>query len=174
MKNFARPALLALLALLITSTGCATMEYPEDCWFCRVPPKGTVVVAKTTAPAPAPARNAPDPCTDRITLYGVDFEFDKAILTGEDKVVLDALVTSLQVCPATNIRIEGHTDSVGNDAYNQGLSERRAAAVVAYLVSEGLDSSTLYSVGLGESSPLADNATDAGRAMNRRVEAAPN
>jgi len=64
----------------------------------------------------------------------------------------------------------GHTDSVGTDAYNQKLSERRAAAVKAYLVSKGVAANRVYTEGKGEKSPVADNKTKEGRAKNRRVE----
>jgi OOP family OmpA-OmpF porin len=66
--------------------------------------------------------------------------------------------------------VGGHTDSVGTDAYNQGLSERRAMAVKDYLVGKGVDGSRLSSMGYGESSPVASNDTADGRALNRRVE----
>jgi outer membrane protein OmpA-like peptidoglycan-associated protein len=69
-----------------------------------------------------------------------------------------------------SIRVVGHTDSVGTDAYNQGLSERRASSVVEYLLTQGLAPGKLTSEGKGESEPVADNETDEGRAQNRRVE----
>ena len=68
------------------------------------------------------------------------------------------------------LAIDGHTDDVGNDAFNQKLSENRAAAVKAYLVKKGVDESRLESVGHGETEPVADNKTAAGRQKNRRVE----
>jgi outer membrane protein OmpA-like peptidoglycan-associated protein len=68
------------------------------------------------------------------------------------------------------VRIEGHTDATGPDAYNQGLSQRRAKSVLNYLVGKGVASSRLQSVGLGESQPVASNATREGRALNRRVD----
>ena len=72
----------------------------------------------------------------------------------------------------TSTVVEGHTDSVGTDAYNQRLSERRANAVRDVLVNQhGLDASRVDAVGYGESRPVADNSTEEGRAINRRVEA---
>ncbi len=69
-----------------------------------------------------------------------------------------------------SIKVIGHTDSKGSDAYNQALSERRASSVAAYLLSQGLAPNKLTSEGRGESEPVADNASDEGRAENRRVE----
>jgi OOP family OmpA-OmpF porin len=69
-----------------------------------------------------------------------------------------------------NVEVSGHTDATGADDYNQGLSERRANSVVAYLVSKDIDAGRLSAVGHGESMPVADNATKDGRAQNRRVE----
>ena len=66
--------------------------------------------------------------------------------------------------------IEGHTDSLGDDEYNQDLSERRAQSVVDFLTDAGVDPSRLQAVGYGESDPVADNATEAGRRENRRVK----
>jgi OOP family OmpA-OmpF porin len=72
-----------------------------------------------------------------------------------------------------NIRVEisGHTDNVGSDSYNQGLSQRRAQAVVDYILSRGVNLSQIVAVGYGESQPRADNSSKSGRQLNRRVEA---
>jgi outer membrane protein OmpA-like peptidoglycan-associated protein len=72
--------------------------------------------------------------------------------------------------PTLRLEVEGHTDSVGADAYNQDLSERRAAAVRNYLVQQGIPSSSIVSVGFGKTRPVATNDTAEGRQMNRRVE----
>jgi OOP family OmpA-OmpF porin len=71
------------------------------------------------------------------------------------------------------VSVEGHTDSIGSDAYNQRLSERRAKAVRDYMISQGIDASRITTRGFGESKPVADNKTAAGRAENRRVEIIP-
>ena len=118
------------------------------------------------APAPAPA---PDSC-GRIVLRGVNFAFDKSNIDGPSSVVLDAAADQLKECPNVAVRVEGNTDWIGTDAYNQGLSERRAESVRGHLVSRGVSSSRLTSVGYGESRPIASNETDEGRALNRRVE----
>ncbi|MFM8631393.1 MAG: OmpA family protein, partial [Betaproteobacteria bacterium] len=86
------------------------------------------------------------------------------------KAVLDKLVDQAKALNLEVIVAVGHTDSVGTDAYNQKLSERRAAAVKAYLVSKGVAANRVYTEGKGEKSPVADNKTKEGRAKNRRVE----
>jgi OOP family OmpA-OmpF porin len=105
-----------------------------------------------------------------IVLRGINFDFDKATIKPEFEGVLDAGADVLKENPGVRVQVAGYTDSVGTDAYNQGLSERRANAVRDYLASHGVDASRLTSVGFGESNPVADNATADGRAQNRRVE----
>jgi len=103
---------------------------------------------------------------------GILFPFDSAELTAEARTNLRKLAASLQDEARTNVTVVGHTDSVGRDAYNQQLSERRGRAAVDYLVSEGVASSRLVSSGGGEAEPIASNETEEGRRENRRVEVA--
>ncbi|MBN2466058.1 OmpA family protein [candidate division WOR-3 bacterium] len=106
-----------------------------------------------------------------ITLQGIYFDFDQATIKPESKPALDAAARMLNENPTINVEIQGHTDSKGSDSYNLSLSDRRAAAVVTYLVQIlGIDMSRLTSRGYGEGMPIATNDTDAGRALNRRVE----
>ena len=102
----------------------------------------------------------------------VKFDFDKAQVKQESYGDIKALADFMKQYPQTTTVVEGHTDSVGSDAYNQRLSERRAGAVRDVLVNQyGVDGSRVNAVGYGETRPVADNATDSGRAINRRVEA---
>jgi len=101
---------------------------------------------------------------------GILFDFDSANLKTNAKGNVKSLAGSLEKYPDTEIKIIGHTDSKGTETYNMSLSERRAAAVKAYAVAQGIPSSRLTTVGKGFSEPIADNTTDAGRAANRRVE----
>ncbi len=102
----------------------------------------------------------------------VKFDFDKSKVKEESYGDIKNLADFMNQYPSTTTTVEGHTDSVGTDAYNQKLSERRANAVREVLVNQyGVGSERVNSVGYGESRPVADNATDAGRAVNRRVEA---
>ena len=102
----------------------------------------------------------------------VKFDFDKAQVKPESYGDIKNLADFLTQYPQTTTVVEGHTDSVGSDAYNQKLSERRANAVRDVLVNQyGVDAARVNAAGYGEARPVADNATDSGRAVNRRVEA---
>ncbi len=121
------------------------------------------VVAEPPPPPPAP----PAPLE---VLTGNHFAFNSASLTPGAIAELSDTLDSLRNDPELRIRIEGYTDSVGSDAYNLRLSERRADAVKRYLVSEGIAADRIQTRGFGEASPVADNDTETGRARNRRVE----
>lgn len=105
-----------------------------------------------------------------ITLQDVHFEFDSAILTPEAGASLNNVVQALNNQPGSQVEISGHTDSVGSDAYNLTLSLERAEAVRNYLVELGIAAERLATQGYGETQPITDNRTEAGRALNRRVE----
>lgn len=105
-----------------------------------------------------------------IELEGVHFDFDKSTLRPEAKVILNEAAALLNQHERVVVEVAGHTDSIGTDQYNQGLSERRANAVRDYLVEKGVRASRMTAVGYGESRPVATNDTDAGRQENRRVE----
>lgn len=111
--------------------------------------------------------------TDRglvVTLGDVLFTTGKADLRAGTSTHLDKLVSFLNHYPLRTVRIEGFTDSVGSEAYNQDLSLRRADSVRAYLARQGIDGSRLSSAGRGESDPVGDNGSANGRQQNRRVE----
>lgn len=124
-------------------------------------------------PASAPPVEPQAPASEVITLNDagkVLFDFDRSDLTAAARSQLDGLMGKLSHANVASIRVVGHTDSVGTDAYNEGLSERRASSVVEYLLTQGLAPEKLTSEGKGESEPVADNETEEGRAQNRRVE----
>lgn len=103
-------------------------------------------------------------------LKNIFFDFNKAELKDESKVELDKVVAFLKKNPSLRIEIGGHTDNVGGKAYNVQLSEKRAASVSAYVTSHGISADRLTNKGYGDSLPVADNNSDAGRAQNRRTE----
>lgn len=100
----------------------------------------------------------------------ITFAFDKAEIEPQFYPVLNDLARTLDQYPQTTIGVVGHTDSVGSDSYNQGLSERRAESVAAYLVRQNVMAERIYIEGQGETQPIASNETEEGRARNRRVE----
>ncbi len=134
--------------------------------------------APEPAPEPAPPPPPPEPepipepvCEDVVSvLEGVTFENDSDRLTPASTDIMDRVVQDLIESATDTVRILAHTDSNGSESYNLGLSNRRAKSVVDYLVSSGIDGSRLSAEGLGETQPVADNATAEGRARNRRVE----
>ena len=106
-----------------------------------------------------------------FSLPGINFEFNSAKLTKEAKRRLVAGIDSVRNLEGSiAVRVEGHTDSVGSEEYNETLSLKRAETVVEYLVSQGANGNRLSAVGMGELHPVANNDTDAGRAANRRVD----
>ncbi len=128
--------------------------------------------AAAAEPAAAPlAAAAPAPKT--LTLEGVNFDFDKSFIRQADVTNLDQDVATLKEWGDVKVEVAGHTDSIGTDNYNMGLSLRRANAVRDYLISKGIAAENLTAKGYGESQPVADNRTAAGRFKNRRVELVP-
>lgn len=138
-----------------------------------VDPPAPPVAPPVETPPPPPVVKPPvvAPTAEKVT-FAADalFDFNKAVLKPEGKAKIDDLASKLQAINLEVIIAVGHTDSVGSDAYNQKLSEKRAAAVKAYMASKGIDEKRIYTEGKGEKQPVADNKTDAGRAKNRRVE----
>lgn len=114
----------------------------------------------------------PDGCPVKVAidLRGVNFEFDKDRLLPESVVILDKAVEVLKAYPDIRVEVGGHTDSIGTDAYNMGLSDRRAKVVYDYLSANGIAADRLGPKGYGESTPIDTNDTSEGRAKNRRTE----
>jgi len=164
---------------------------------CAHGPDAPQPVAAAPAPAPAPMP-APEPdsdgdgvidrldrCPDTprgtavdqwgcpdilLTLNGVNFKFDRSDILPESERILDQGVNALNNAKSVDVRIVGHTDNIGSDAYNQKLSERRANAVRDYMIRKGISGERMTTSGKGESQPVATNNTDEGRWQNRRVE----
>lgn len=100
----------------------------------------------------------------------IRFEQARATLDADSTALLDRLIEIALRCPAANIEVAGHTDGDGEDAFNQALSEKRAQAVVDYLVKAGLPATRFTATGYGSTQPVAGNDTDEGKAQNRRIE----
>ena len=106
----------------------------------------------------------------RTRLYGITFDFGSDRIRDDSKATLDQVTGALKTHADWRVTIEGHTDAVGSDAANQQLSERRAAAVKAYLAAAGVEAARLTARGYGAKQPVAANDSELGRAQNRRVE----
>ena len=160
---------------LIWKNGTNELCWRDNYWTPATAAPGCDGALQTPAAAPTPAPAAPapvaQPAVEKIT-YGADafFDFDKSVLKPEGRAKLDDLAQKVKGINLEVIIATGHTDSIGSDAYNQRLSERRATAVKNYLVSRGIEASRVYTEGKGEKQPVADNRTKEGRAKNRRVE----
>jgi outer membrane protein OmpA-like peptidoglycan-associated protein len=108
----------------------------------------------------------------KLTSYArtINFDTGKSNIKAEATETLEAIVAILKEYPAANFVVEGHTDSTASEKFNQKLSEERAAVVVEFLTSNGVDAARLTSVGFGETKPIETNDTAKGKASNRRVE----
>ena len=107
---------------------------------------------------------------DVIVLHGVNFETAKSTLTLNAKALLDGVAIALGKHPGVKVAVQGHTDSRGSEAYNLRLSGQRAQAVRDYLIGKGIDAGRMTAAGFGETMPIADNTTEDGLELNRRVE----
>jgi OOP family OmpA-OmpF porin len=125
----------------------------------------TTMVGRAPLPPVAAA-----PPSRKIVLRGVNFDFDKSDVRPDDEGVLEAAIEALKETPGARVRITGHTDSTGPEAYNEALSIRRAKSVKEFLINAGIDADRLEAAGYGVTNPVASNDTRDGRAQNRRVE----
>ena len=106
----------------------------------------------------------------RAVVYGINFDFNSDKIRDESKTVLSQVVEVLKKNSEWKMTIEGHTDNIGGEKFNQVLSEKRAASVRKFLVDAGIDESRLTAKGVGMTKPIAKNTSEEGRARNRRVE----
>ena len=108
--------------------------------------------------------------TQGYVTLNVNFDTNKSLILDGDKPTLDQVVALLTSNPSLRLSVDGHTDNVGNTAANKRLSQQRAEAIVAYLVTAGTARDRLVARGFGAESPVADNRAEDGRSKNRRVE----
>jgi OOP family OmpA-OmpF porin len=151
------------------------IDHPDCMPKKDAPPPAPSAPAAPAAPAKpaAPATPAAAPTSVKQTVViqaDALFDFDKSVVRPDGKKNIDEALAKLAGVDVEMVIATGHTDSIGTDAYNQKLSERRAAAVKEYLVSKGIPSSKITTLGKGESQPVATNKTKEGRQKNRRVD----
>jgi outer membrane protein OmpA-like peptidoglycan-associated protein len=132
-----------------------------------------IVAQKPSPPPPPPPAPTPAPVKEKLVLRGVHFDFNKAVIRPGDAAVLDEAAATLKAHPDVSVDVNGYCDAVGGEKYNQRLSERRAEAVLVYLVKAGVARNKLSPHGFGKTNFVATNDTDEGRAQNRRVELVP-
>lgn len=140
----------------------------DGCPEAAAAPVAPAALAPAAAPQPEPV-----PASRRLVLDDVNFDYDKATLRPEAHAKLDEAAASLKEWGDIKVEVAGHTDSRGSNAYNMGLSLRRAESVRDYLINKGIPAERLVTKGYGESQPIADNSTNEGRFQNRRVELQP-
>lgn len=138
----------------------------EDYWLTVIEKKALEVTLKAI---PAAELKKSLDADGHVALY-INFDTNKAVIKDESKPILAEIVKLLESNPELKLTVEGHTDNVGTEPANQKLSEARANAVVGALIAQGVSYDRLQPKGLGQSKPLTENATEAGRAKNRRVE----
>ncbi len=124
-------------------------------------------------PPPPPAPPPLPPLKEKLVLRGVHFDFNKSNLRPGDAAVLDEAASTLKANPGVDIDVNGYCDAIGGEEYNVRLSDRRANAVVDYLIKDGIAESRLHPHGYGKTNFVATNDTAEGRAQNRRVELVP-
>jgi OOP family OmpA-OmpF porin len=122
------------------------------------------------APGPVDATVCQQLFTELLTKGKIRFEPKRATIDPDSASLLDHLIETALRCPNATIEVAGHTDSDGEDSFNQALSEKRAQAVIDYLVKAGLPANRFTAVGYGSTQPVAGNDTDDGKAQNRRIE----
>lgn len=160
-------------------SGTAPDSVTGDAVKAAVASTGWTVTIETPEPVPAPAIAAAAPSAAVATCAATLADFSArnailyqsgaAVITPESEPALDELAADLAACPDAVVHIEGHTDADGDEASNLALSVARAEAVIDALVTRGVNPARLYALGYGESSPVADNETPAGKRLNRRI-----
>jgi OOP family OmpA-OmpF porin len=159
----------------LDSDGDGVPDYLDECPHtpagAKVLPNGCALKGDCRTPKPGEAVDA-NGCaaSHNFILKGVKFEFDSARLTPGAKLILDQVAETLKSYPDIDVDVEGHTDYIGSDSYNMGLSERRADSVKDYLANAGVKAKRMTPIGYGKTRPIASNETEEGREQNRRVE----
>lgn len=165
-SNF--PVILILTAVITLQACKAKKKVVQE-----PPPAPVETPAPAPAPAPAPPPPAPEPAPAPAPNYNfsnIQFEFDSGILKTESYPILDKAAAEMKKDPSATFILKGYASAEGSDAHNMELSVDRANAVKTYLVNTGVSGTNLTAKGYGESDPIADNSSESGRVINRRVE----
>ena len=158
-----------ILTAIITLQACKAKKKVVQ----EPPPAPVETPAPAPAPAPAPPPPPPAPAPAPAPNYNfsnIQFEFDSGILKTESYPILDKAAVEMKKDPSAMFILKGYASAEGSDAHNMELSVDRANAVKTYLVNTGVSGANLTAKGYGEADPIADNSSESGRVVNRRVE----
>ena len=161
--------LLLIVAALITLQACKAKKLVQKPAPVVTETDKPAPVAPTPQPAPAPPAPAPAP-QPNYNFTNIQFEFNSGVLKTSSYPALDNAAAQMKIDPSAKFMLKGYASAEGTDAHNMELSVDRANAVKAYLINSGVNTDNLTAQGYGESNPVADNTTDDGRILNRRVE----
>lgn len=167
-------AAVSIITLAATLPACKAKKLAQPApvaeSFPTLPPsKPAAPVAQAPAPAPQPAPT-PAPAPPDYNFANIQFEFNSGILKTESYPIMDRAAVEMKKDPSVKFVLNGNASAEGTPQHNMALSVERANAVKAYLVNSGVSAASLEPVGYGETKPVADNKTEAGRVLNRRVE----
>jgi OOP family OmpA-OmpF porin len=162
--------LLLILAALITLQACKAKKLVQKPTPAVTEPDKSAPVAPTPQPAPAPSAPAPAPAQPNYNFTNIQFEFNSGVLKTSSYPALDNAAAQMKIDPSAKFILKGYASAEGTDAHNMELSVDRANAVKAYLINSGVNGDNITAQGYGESNPVADNTTEEGRILNRRVE----
>jgi len=164
MKMFSHANYPAVIAISFFISACSNNPKVAE------PDLGAAAIAPVVAPTQAPADIVNTPRGPSLTLNNVLFDFEQSNLRAQAQDTISKAVAFLRDNPERIALIEGHTDHIGDEQFNQGLSMQRSESVKNALINQGISTSRIKTAGLGETKPTADNNTAAGRQSNRRVE----
>jgi OmpA-OmpF porin, OOP family len=168
LKSVLTPAI--ILSALITMESCHAKKKLVQ----QTPPPDTTKPAPPppppAPPAPAPAPAPTPPPAPNYNFSNIQFEFDSSILRTDAYPPLDKAAVEMKKDPSATFVLNGYASAEGTAAHNMTLSQDRANSVKAYLVNSGVPAATISTKGNGTDNPVADNSTEAGRVLNRRVE----
>ena len=162
-------SLLLIVAALITLQACKAKKLVQKPAPVVTETDKPAPVAPTPPPAPVPAAPAPAP-QPNYNFTNIQFEFNSGVLKTSSYPALDNAATQMKIDPSAKFMLKGYASAEGTAAHNMELSADRANAVKAYLLNSGVNADNITAQGYGESNPVADNTTEDGRILNRRVE----
>jgi len=161
---------LIILSALIALQACKAKKAVEKPAPVAEAPAPPPPVQKETPPPPPPPAPAPTPTPPNYNFTNIQFEFNSGILKTESYPVLDKAAAEMKKDPTAKFTLSGYASAEGTDEHNMQLSVDRANSVKAYLINTGINADNLTAKGYGEANPVADNSTEEGKVLNRRVE----